>query len=233
MNLKKNLHTILNNIIDAKLEFNRSNDNIKLLAVSKTRSASEIRQLYNLGHIAFGESYLQESIAKQQQLTDCHIEWHFIGPIQSNKTKQISQNFSWVQSLAREKIAITLNDFRLESQPKLNVLIQINLNNEPSKTGLLPEEALNFCKVISKLPKLKLRGLMAIPQKSTELKQQRLNFSKLYKLYASLKQQFELDTLSMGMSNDYQAAIAQGSTMVRVGRQLFETTENNTSPPLK
>ena len=233
MNLKHNLHAISNKIIDAKLEFNRSNDNIKLLAVSKTRSAIEIRKLYELGQLAFGESYLQEAIAKQQQLTDCHIDWHFIGPIQSNKTKLISQNFSWVQSLCREKIAIKLNDSRLESQPRLNILVQINLNNEPSKAGLLIEEVRSFCDFIRTQPKLKLRGLMAMPQKSTDLKQQKLNFSKLYQLYTSLKQQFELDTLSMGMSNDYQAAITQGSTMVRVGRKLFETTENNTSPPLK
>ena len=174
--------------------------------------------------MAFGESYLQEAITKQEKLTDCNIEWHFIGPIQSNKTKLIGQHFNWVQSLSREKIAVKLNESRLESQPQLNVLIQININNEPNKAGIKPEETLDFCEFVSQLPKLKLRGLMAIPQKSLDIKQQQLNFSQFYQLYASLKQQFNLDTLSMGMSNDYQAAIKQGSNMVRIGRQLFGIT---------
>ncbi len=221
MNLKHNLQIISNKIIDAKLEFNRPNANINLLAVSKTRLADDIRRLYNFGQIDFGESYLQEALDKQSQLNDCDINWHFIGPIQSNKTKLISQNFNWVQSLAREKIALKLNEHRLSSQAKLNVLIQINLNNEVNKSGVLENEAADFCDFISQLPNLKLRGLMAIPPKTPDINQQLINFEKIHKLYTSLKKQFDLDTLSIGMSNDYQAAIQKGSTMVRIGTQLF------------
>ena len=221
MTIKQNFNEISNTIIDTKSHFSRSNDLITLLAVSKTRTAKEIRTLHALGQTAFGESYLQEALNKQEALHDCHIEWHFIGPIQSNKTTQISHHFNWVHSLCREKIANRLNDARALNPIPLNVLVQVNINDESSKEGLTVSQVSDFCQKLSQLPHLKLRGLMAIPQKSETFETQSKHFAKLHDLYKQNQKRFQFDTLSMGMSKDYQAAIAEGSTLLRIGTQLF------------
>lgn len=221
------LSNVTNKIIEAKQRFYRSNSKIDLLAVSKNQSVEQIKHLLGQGQSAFGESYLTEATTKQAQLIDESIEWHYIGPMQSNKAKKISLQFDWVQSLDSKKCAQKLNDYRPESKLPLNVLIQININQEPSKSGILGSELIDFCQFISSLPKLKLRGLMVIPQKESDFDKQRLNFAKTFKLYASIKQQYQLDTLSMGMSADFEAAIAEGATMVRIGKQLFGNNDEN------
>lgn len=194
-----------------------------MLAVSKKHSAETIRAAFELGQQAFGESYAQEAIEKQQQLADLDIEWHFIGPIQSNKTKDIANHFAWVHSIDRPKIAQRLNDQRTTDVDPLNVCVQINIDDEPSKAGIAPNEASALCEAIDKMPQLRLRGLMCIPQKQTSLAAQRAAFAKLATLQNTLKDQgfATLDTLSMGMSGDYEAAIAEGSTIVRIGTALF------------
>jgi len=191
---------------------------VTLLAVSKGRSADKIRALYATGQTAFGENYLQEALEKQKLLQDCKIEWHFIGHIQSNKTKQIAQHFSWVQSIDRLSVAKRLNDQRGNTLPSLNICIEINIDDEKNKSGICPENLLNFAASITAFKNLKLRGLMIIPQKSTadSFERASLLFKKLHEAG------FNIDTLSMGMSADYDAAIKAGSTMVRIGSALFE-----------
>ncbi len=221
MNLSLSLKSITQKMLDAKIEFNRNNDCIDLLAVSKRHTADSIRALYQLGQRKFGESYSQEASIKQRQLADCDIEWHFIGPIQSNKTKTIAQHFDWVQSVCSEKIATRLNDARQHLNNPLNILIQVNLSNEDTKAGIHPEQLLEFCQMINALPHLKLRGLMVLPKRELDFEKQRAQFETMQRLYLSVKSAYELDTLSMGMSADYRAAIAEGSTMIRIGTELF------------
>lgn len=195
---------------------------VKLVAVSKAQPASAIREAYQAGQIIFGENYLQEALDKQAQLTDLNIEWHFIGPIQSNKTQPISQNFAWVHSVDRLKIAQRLNEARPADLPPLQVCIQVNISNEESKSGVLPEDLAALATEIQKLSKLKLRGLMAIPAPTKDIDQQIAQFKRVRQCYdALLKKGFALDTLSIGMSDDYPIAIAQGATFVRIGSALF------------
>lgn len=221
MMLKQQLKIISKEIIDAKIKYNRIDDEIKLLAVSKTRSAEEIKSLYQLGLKAFGENYLQEALMKQAHLKDCDIEWHFIGPIQSNKTALLSQHFKWVQTICREKIAQRLNDSAQRQNKVINILVQVNLNNEDTKAGILPEALNNFCQKMMLYPHLRLRGLMAIPKKTPILSEQENNFNDLLILFNAHKNQFNFDTLSMGMSEDYPIAIKKGSTLLRIGTKLF------------
>jgi pyridoxal phosphate enzyme (YggS family) len=195
---------------------------VKLIAVSKAQPAVAIRDAYTAGQTIFGENYLQEALDKQAELTDLAIEWHFIGPIQSNKTQPISQNFAWVHSVDRLKIAQRLNDARPPQLPPLQVCIQVNVSNEDSKSGVLPAELAALATEIQKLPRLKLRGLMAIPAPTQDVNQQIAQFKLVRKCYdALLAQGFILDTLSMGMSDDYAAAISQGASFVRIGSALF------------
>jgi pyridoxal phosphate enzyme (YggS family) len=195
---------------------------VNLLAVSKAQSASAIRDAYTAGQIIFGENYLQEALNKQAQLIDLAIEWHFIGPIQSNKTQFIAQNFSWVHSVDRLKTAQRLNDARPENLAPLQVCIQVNTSNEASKSGVNPSELEVLASALSKMPKLKLRGLMAIPKPSKDVYQQRKQFKQVRECYDSLlKKGFTIDTLSIGMSDDYLIAIEQGATIVRIGSALF------------
>lgn len=195
---------------------------VKLVAVSKAQQASAIREAYQAGQTIFGENYLQEALDKQAQLTDLNIEWHFIGPIQSNKTQLISQNFSWVHSVDRLKIAQRLNEARPTDLPPLQVCIQVNISNEDTKSGVLPEDLTALAAEIQKLPKLKLRGLMAIPAPTHDINQQIAQFKRVRQCYdALLEKGFALDTLSIGMSEDYPVAIAQGATFVRIGSALF------------
>lgn len=221
MNLKQRYQKVLTNIIDTKKRFSRVNDNVQLLAVSKKHSAQSIRTIYELGQHAFGENYVQEALDKQQELKDCQIDWHFIGPIQSNKTKQIAEHFNWVHSISREKIALRLNEARVGKTSKLNVLIQVNINQESTKEGIPISKLESFCQFITKLPNLNLRGFMAIPEASTDFDTQKNNFAVLHQQFLKHKEQYQLDTLSIGMSNDYQAAISEGSTLIRIGTDIF------------
>ena len=199
-----------------------SRQQVQLLAVSKAQPAAAIRDAYDAGQTMFGENYSQEAVEKQKQLTDLAIEWHFIGPIQSNKTQVIGQNFSWVHSVDRLKIAQRLNEARSTSPLPLQVCIQVNVSNEDSKSGVLPEQLEALASAINALPHLKLRGLMAIPAPTTDPAQQAAQFKQVRECYdALIAKGFALDTLSIGMSNDYPAAIAQGATIVRIGSALF------------
>ncbi|MDQ7074631.1 MAG: YggS family pyridoxal phosphate-dependent enzyme [Gammaproteobacteria bacterium] len=223
--LQNNLHTIQNQIQTASQTYQRRN--VHLLAVSKRHSASAIRQLYALGQHHFGESYLQEALIKIAQLNDLDCHWHFIGPIQSNKTQQIAQHFAWVHSVDRLKIAQRLSQQRPTDLPPLNICLQVNISQEASKSGLSPEELPELAKAVSKLANLRLRGLMAIPAPQKEFARQRAEFRKLAQIQQQLIQQgHPLDTLSMGMSNDLKAAIAEGSTLVRIGTALFGQRQN-------
>lgn len=195
---------------------------VNLLAVSKAQAVLAIRDAYAAGQTKFGENYLQEALEKQNELSDLAIEWHFIGPIQSNKTQSIAQHFTWVHSVDRLKIAQRLNDARPANLAPLQVCIQLNISNEVSKGGITPQELDTLAAEIVKLPQLKLRGLMAIPAPSNNKDQQRAQFKQVRECYdALLSKGFELDTLSIGMSDDYEIAIEQGATIVRIGSALF------------
>lgn len=208
--------------IDAAKSSIGRNDTVKLCAVSKAQDAEKIRVAYNAGQRIFGENYLQEALEKQALLTDCAIEWHFIGPIQSNKTQLIAQHFDWVQSVDRLKIAQRLSNARRPDQAPLNILLQVNSSQEASKSGAMLDEAMSLAHAVSALPHLKLRGIMAIPAPVDGFAQQRAQFSVVKQQFDALNQAgFALDTLSIGMSDDFEAAIAEGATIVRIGSALF------------
>ena len=195
---------------------------IQLLAVSKTFPAAAVRQAYTAGQRAFGESYVQEAEGKVAALNDLPLKWHFIGPIQSNKTRPIAESFSWVHSLDRARIADRLSAGRPPSLPDLQVCLQVNVSGEASKSGVAPEDLAALARHIQTLPRLKLRGLMAIPEPTPDTALQRQRFRMLRELMEQLNAEgFQLDTLSMGMSDDLEAAIAEGATVVRVGSAIF------------
>jgi len=202
--------------------YERATDSVKLLAVSKRHPIESILEANAAGIEDFGENYLQEALEKIRQLPSIGVNWHFIGPIQSNKTKSIAENFQWVHSVDRLKIAQRLNGHRDSHDAKLNVCIQIKLSDEPSKSGMILGEAQALCDSVEALPNLKLRGLMAIPAPWPDLDSQRRVFRVLTQEYLRLKPRYEqFDTLSMGMSNDFEAAIAEGSTLIRIGTGIF------------
>lgn len=195
---------------------------VYVLAVSKSKPAAAVREAYIAGQTMFGENYLQEALEKQAQLTDLPIEWHFIGPIQSNKTQAIAQHFSWVHSVDRLKIAQRLNDARPIDLPPLQICIQVNISHEESKSGVQPEALFALASEISHLPQLRLRGLMAIPAPTPDIEAQREQFKQVRRCYEALiAKGFDLDTLSIGMSDDYPIAIEQGATIVRIGAAIF------------
>lgn len=205
---------------------NRPVENVKLLAVSKTKPLDQITAIADLGQIAFGENYVQEAVEKIAKRPD--LEWHFIGPIQSNKTKLIAENFAWVHSVDRLKIAQRLSRQRPQNLPPLQILLEINIDQESTKAGLLSHQAAEVCQTVLELPNVKLRGLMAIPQATTDPQKQRAAFAQMRQLLAQLQSQFpeaQLDTLSMGMSGDLEAAIAEGATYVRIGTDIFGARE--------
>ncbi len=219
--ISNRLQDILATIQLAKLANHRA-QSVNLLAVSKAQSAIAIREAYAAGQKLFGENYLQEALDKQSQLTDLAIEWHFIGPIQSNKTQLIAQHFNWVHSIDRLKIAQRLNDARPETLAPLQVCIQVNISNEEGKSGVTQQDLETLASAISKLPRLKLRGLMAIPEPSNDNNKQRIQFKQVRECYDDLLEKgFTLDTLSIGMSDDYRIAIEEGATIVRIGSALF------------
>lgn len=195
---------------------------VHLLAVSKAQSAEAIREAALMGQVAFGENYVQEAIEKQLLLNDLTLDWHFIGPIQSNKTQLIAKHFSWVHGIDRLKIAQRLHDARVATLPPLQVCIQVNVSHEASKAGVNLDEVQTLAHQIQDLPHLTLRGLMTIPEPTEDVNVQHQQFKLLRQYYDKLKAQgFKLDTLSMGMSNDFAVAIAEGATIVRIGSALF------------
>jgi PLP dependent protein len=218
--ISDSLQVIQASILHAKQVAGRT-DEIKLLVVSKAQTADKLREAYLAGQRAFGENYVQEAIAKQKLLQDCNIEWHFIGPIQSNKTSLIAQHFNWVHSIDRIKIAARLNDSRPDTLTPLNVCIQVNSSEETSKSGVDIETIAILAKEIATMPNLKLRGIMAIPAPTKDLAKQHAQFKIVSNTFKTLQQHFEMDTLSIGMSDDYIAAIEEGATIVRIGSAIF------------
>ena len=203
----------------AALAVQRDVTSIHLLAVSKTKPAGALREAHTAGIRDFGENYLQEARAKQLELADLPLCWHFIGPIQSNKTRDIAEHFAWVHSVDRLKIAQRLSEQRPANLPPLNICIQVNVSGEASKSGCTPADLPALAAAISALPRLKLRGLMAIPEPTEDRAEQDAAFATVRTLQESLN--MGLDTLSMGMSHDLESAIAQGATWVRIGTALF------------
>lgn len=194
----------------------------RVLAVSKGFEAATLRCAYACGQRAFGESYVQEALGKQDALADLAIEWHFIGPLQANKTRAVAERFSWAHSVDRLRIAERLSAQRPGNLPPLNVCIQVNIDREASKSGIMPEDLAALAHAVASLPRLRLRGLMAIPHPTTDTSAQTESFRRVRQLAEELNASgLALDTLSMGMSDDLEAAIAQGATWVRVGTAIF------------
>lgn len=199
---------------------------VTLLAVSKTFPPDALREAWQAGQHCFGESYVQEALAKQAVLADLPIEWHFIGPLQSNKTRAVAENFAWLHSLDRAKIARRLSEQRPEHLPPLSVCIEVNLSGEATKSGCHPDAVEELCRLVASLPRLRLRGLMTIPEPTPDMALLRRRFAALRELRERLNAQgFALDTLSMGMSDDLEAAILEGATIVRVGSAIFGQRE--------
>lgn len=236
--IEDTLTQVQNQINSAAKAHNKNSNDITLLAVSKKHTAEKIREVYTLGLRHFGENYIQEAQEKQAELAALEITWHFIGPIQSNKTRAIAEHFDWVHSVDRLKIAKRLSEQRNayiaanhsvdkkgEIKP-LNICLQVNIDEQESKSGVMPSDAVETALSIAKLPMLALRGLMFIPAPSSDYAQQRATFSRAQALYKELQQHCpDMDTLSMGMSGDLEAAIAEGATIVRIGTALFGARE--------
>ena len=220
--IASNLQAVRARIERAAQAVGRQSGDIALVAVSKTFPAEHIAQAYAAGQRAFGENYAREAVEKITKLGKLPVEWHFIGPIQSNKTSAIATHFQWVHSVAREKIAQRLDAARPEGLPPLNVCIQVNVSGEAAKSGIEPGEELKLAEAITRLPRLKLRGIMAIPEPTSDAALQRRRFARLRELKEQLAARgLALDVLSMGMSDDLEAAIAEGATIVRVGTAIF------------
>ncbi len=218
--IEQRLGSINSQIRQAELAAGRDKNCVQLLAVSKTKPVADIAAAYQVGQRHFGESYVQEALRKQQELAAYNIIWHFIGPIQSNKTKAIATNFSWVHSVDRLKIAKRLSDQRPEGLPALNICLQINISGEVTKSGVLLDELPQLIDEIINLPNIQLRGVMAIPEPQADYEMQRKPYQQLFQAVNQLNQP-ELDTFSFGMTGDLKAAIAEGSTIVRIGTALF------------
>jgi len=210
-----NLQAVLQRIAHAARDAGRDPAEVTLLAVSKTHPAALVEQAMAAGQRAFGENYVQEALEKMDAVPGA--EWHLIGPLQSNKTRVVAERFQWVHTLDREKTARRLSEQRPASAPPLNVLVQVNVSREASKSGISMEETPSLVRQISSLPKLRLRGLMAIPEPGAP----RARFHEVRDLFEKLKGEFGFDTLSMGMSDDMETAIAEGATMVRIGTAIF------------
>lgn len=225
MSISQNLSHISQKIRNLEQQSERLPHSVKLLAVSKTKPVSDIEQAVNAGQRCFGENYVQEGVEKIRYFAEKggeSLEWHFIGPLQSNKTKLVAEHFDWMQTLDREKIAQRLNEQRPAHLAPLQVLIQINISDEASKSGIVPEEMLPLARQIAALPNLRLRGLMTIPKAQSDFEAQKAELAQMQQLFLQLQAEFpSVDTLSMGMSDDMAAAIECGSTMVRIGTAIF------------
>ena len=220
--IPNNLQMIGAEIAQSCINANRQSEEVQLLAVSKRHGPDAIRQAYASGQRAFGENYVQEMFEKSKFLSSLDIEWHFIGPLQSNKTKEVAMTASWVHTIDRLKIARRLSEQRPDNLPPLNVCLQVNVNDEASKSGVSLGEIESLANSVAQLPNLKLRGLMAIPESTSDPEQQRANFLLLATAQAKFNTaNYQLDTLSMGMSGDMNAAIAEGATIVRIGTAIF------------
>jgi PLP dependent protein len=216
------LQAVRSRIYAAAMAAGRSPADIRLIAVSKTFPPAAIAEAYAAGQVGFGENYLQEAVGKIATLSDLRLEWHHIGPVQSNKTRQIAEHFHWVHGVDRLKIAERLSSSRPASLPPLEICIQVNVSGEASKSGARPDEVLALAKAVSFLTGIRLRGLMAIPEPSPDMGLQRSRFRQICELKDEISSRgIALDTLSMGMSDDLEAAIAEGATLVRVGRAIF------------
>ncbi len=206
----------------AEQENGREADSVTLMAVSKTRPAAAIKATVEAGVGDIGENYIQEALAKQRALIDIDATWHCIGPIQSNKSRSVAENFDWVHTIDREKIARRLSEQRPKHLSPLNVCLQVNIDEEPQKAGVFARDISALADTVAKLPGLRLRGLMAIPAARDKQSEQRQVFARLRQCFESLQAQHSgLDTLSMGMSRDYVAAIAEGATLIRIGTEIY------------
>ncbi|MGD8173601.1 YggS family pyridoxal phosphate-dependent enzyme [Vibrio sp. TRT 21S02] len=226
--IQQNIEHITSQIESAQQKCGRARGSVQLLAVSKTKPATAILEAAQAGQVAFGENYVQEGADKvaffQENHPELTLEWHFIGPIQSNKSRHVAENFAWVHTVDRAKIAQRLNDQRPDGMPPIQVLIQVNTSAEDSKSGISESEIFALAELISSLPNLTLRGLMSIPANVTDYSSQLAAFKQLAAVKQALVERFPeltLDTLSMGMSGDMEAAIEAGSTMVRIGTAIF------------
>jgi pyridoxal phosphate enzyme (YggS family) len=232
--VKINLQGVNARISTAASLCGRHARDIVLVAVSKTHPAALIREAHEAGQRDFGENYVQEAVAKMDALAGLDLVWHFIGPIQSNKTRPIAERFDWVHSVDREKIAVRLAEQRPAARGPLNVCLQVNVSGEASKSGCAPGDALALARAVAAMPHLRLRGLMAVPEPTDDTDVQRARFGQLAALRdAIVAAGIPLDTLSMGMSDDLEAAIAAGSTMVRIGTAIFGPREYGTPGPDK
>ncbi len=220
--ISANLQAVRTRIAKAARAAGRAPEEVRLLAVSKSWPSSCVREAAACGQRAFGENYLQEGMEKIEELSDLDLEWHFIGPLQSNKTLDVAMNFAWAHGIDREKIATRLSNQRPAALPPLQVCIQVNVGGEESKSGVAPGEAQALARIVASLPRLKLRGLMTIPAQTENDSLAHRQFGELRELLLRLNQDgMELDTLSMGMSDDLEVAIAEGATLVRVGTAIF------------
>ncbi|MCG7499025.1 YggS family pyridoxal phosphate-dependent enzyme [Vibrio sp. Of7-15] len=230
--IKQNIEQVINQILATEQKCGRVSGSVQLLAVSKTKPIEALEAAIEAGQTEFGENYVQEGVEKVQHFnehdTATKLKWHFIGPIQSNKTKPVAEYFDWVHSVDRLKIAQRLNDQRPAHMPPLQVLIQVNTSGEASKSGTTDEQVLELAAAIETMPNIELRGLMSIPANVSTYDEQLAAFSHLAALQEQLKEQYpQIDTLSMGMSGDMDAAITAGSTMVRIGTAIFGARDYN------
>lgn len=226
MPIAKNLEQVRTSIVEAAKRVGRPSSDVTLLAVSKTFGPEAVIEAADAGQRAFGENYLQEALDKQQAVQslrpDLALEWHFIGPIQSNKTRPVAEHFAWVHAVDRDKIARRLSEQRPEQLPPLNICLQVNVSGEASKNGVAPAELPALALAVAALPNLKLRGLMAIPEPADDYESQRKPFALLRELQQQLAGMgIVTDTLSMGMTADMRPAIAEGATIVRIGTAIF------------
>lgn len=220
--IEQRLQQLRSRIVAAAGVAGRDPAGIRLIAASKTFDAAAVREVHGVGQVDFGENYVQEALDKMGELGDLPLVWHFIGPIQSNKTRAIAERFDWVHSVDRLKIAERLSAQRPQSLPPLDICLEVNISGEASKGGVPAEDLPVLAQAVSHLPRLRLRGLMAIPAPSSDSLEQRAAFAAVRRLYEVLRASgYSLDTLSMGMSGDLEAAIAEGATMVRVGTAIF------------
>ncbi len=224
-NIENNITVVQRRLQQAARDAGRNPEDTLLLAVSKTRSSAQVSLAQASGIRSFGENYLQEASDKISQLSDQKLDWHFIGPLQSNKTRQVAEQFAWVHTVDRLKIAQRLSTQRPATMPALNICLQINIDNEESKSGFSPDQARSMAAIIAQLPNLRLRGLMAIPRPRATMAEQQQPFAQLAALQKEINSTLDncekLDTLSMGMSADLEAAIAEGATIIRVGTDIF------------
>jgi hypothetical protein len=224
--ISERLQAILSRMGDAARQAGRTPESVRLVAVSKSQPATALRLAHVAGQSAFGENYLQEALGKMAELADLPLEWHFIGPIQSNKTRAIAEHFDWVQSVDRLKVAERLSQQRPDGLPPLNVLLQVNISGEATKSGVVPADVAALARAVAALPRIRLRGLMAIPEPEDDPGRQPEPLRRMKQLFDRLRlDHATFDTLSMGMSADLEAAVAAGSTMVRIGTAIFGQRE--------